>query len=640
MQKPSVKIKLDKALCLLQKGEIKHAKNELENLIVEAPECDSAHYFLALGLYAEGDIEGAADSIEKALSINYDKSYIKDACDIFFDLALDYTEKRDYINSAKYLDKCLLCNPNDLEVIHNMRKIHEIQGNNEEALKYSLKAAEVEKGNPETLSSIGILYSKIEKFDLAAEYFKKALQVSPEDAQTHYNLGLALLKHDKEEEAIVHFKEAIRIKPDFPEVFLNHGLALFNMKKFRDAIENYSKAKELRPNYVEAYINIAISYFKLYEFDSSTKYYEKALELDPNNTCALVNYGYLWQSKNELKKAMEYYDRLISIDPDNADGNFSLATAYLSLGDFKRGWEKYEWRFKRKAKDSPKLPNLQKPRWQGEQLHGKRILVYPEQGYGDSVQFSRFFNVLKSMGAEVVYKARPEMADLFRGSYRTVEIVCCSESDENIEFDYYTPLLSVPGILKVNADSIPFAEGYLKADPKLVKIYSEKYFSNNLLKVGVFWQGITEVLTNRHIPLEKFSKLFRLDGIKVYSFQKGDGIEELEMLPQGTEVVDLGKTFDSFSDTAAALENLDILVTVDTSVAHLAGAVSKKTLLMLPFCSEWRWMTDIDYTPWYKSVKILRQTQIGNWDDVVQSVNAEISAALYSLNLTNTPDTE
>jgi len=660
MNKQSIDKELAIALTLLQKGDIHNAVEELKVIITDAPNCDQAHYFLSLGLYGKGDLKGAAASIERAIQINPETIYIKDAIDIYFDLGLQYKEKNEYKEAIEYFEKTLKANPNDTEAMSNIAvchfkegnfesskeyfikllqidsrnisayinlgKIYEKEENFEEAFRQYQKAGEIEPNNSEILLHIGLIYSKREEYKCAVESFKKAVQLNPDDDQTLYNLGPALLREDQYLEAITVIEKAIKVNSDFPEYFLNYGLALFNLERYTESIEYYKKALAIKHDYIQAYINLGIVYLKLNEFENSLKNYKKALAIDPNNTCALVNYGYLLQVQNDNEKAIQQYNKIISLEPDNADAHFLISTVYLSLGNYENGWEEYEWRFKRSTKDSPKLPKFDRPRWKGESLWGKTIYVSPEQGFGDAIQFVRYFKELAKISKKVIYRVRPELETIFRRNFKGVEILTYSVDPESIGFDCYTPLLSVPRILKTNLSNIPFSEGYIEADIDLVQKYKEEYFSNDLFKVGIFWQSDTKVNGNRHIPVEKLLPILNIDGVKVYSLQNGVGLEQLEALSSDIKITDLGSKFCTFSDTAAALKHLDLIVTIDTSVAHLAGALSKNTLLMLPYCPEWRWLKNIDYTPWYKSIKILRQTEINNWDEVIDKVCSNISS--------------
>ncbi len=611
---------LKQAISLLQSGQIQYAVENLKMIIKNEPDNDAAYYFLSIGLYETDCLEEAASNIEAAIKLKHDKSYLKDACDIFFDLALLYKAMQDNKKAINCFEKCISFNPKEIDALLNICKIYESQSNWDEALKIYTMAAKIDPDNAEIFFNKGIIYSKKSEFKASVECFEKSRMISPDDAQTLYNLGLSLIYDNKDEESIRFFKRALLIKPDFPEVYLNMGLSLSNLEKFTESIDFYKKALELRPSYVQAYVNLAISYFKLENYEKATELYEKALETEPENIYALTNYGYLLQRKNENGKALELYKRVITIQPDNADAHFLSSTLYLSQGDFERGWDEYEWRFRRNTWDSPKIPEFKKPVWQGEPLTGKTLYVYPEQGLGDAVQFSRFLPLLSTNDTRVIYKAKDVLEGLFRNNYENTEIISQNTPDDSIDFDYYIPLLSIPRVLKIRAENIPLSGGYLKADSKLVKVYRDEYFKNSSYKIGIFWQGSSKVNQNRHISLEMFLPLCNYEGIRVYSFQKGDGKDQMESLPAGYEIVDLGKTFDNFSKTAAALDNIDLLITVDSSVAHLAGAMQKKTLLLLPFSPEWRWINGLDYTPWYGSIKILRQTRIGNWDEPLKSV--------------------
>lgn len=649
---------LTSALSHLHSGEIRTAICEFKEIVKNFPECDRAYYFMSLGLYAAGELEEAAINAEKALELNPDKAYIKDSSDMFYDLALECLEKNHFKRALLYFEKSLLLTPDDIDVIKNigvchyklgeyesaagyflkyvqltpqdpegytkLGNVYEIQGSLNHALNAYSRSVEIEPNNPGTFYQIGILYSKKQEYKLSIEYFKKTLTLEPNNAEAHFNLGLALYKDLREEESVSYYQAAISLKPDFPEAYLNLGLSLYNLDRFKEAIDAYKTALGQRPDYIEAHINLGLSYFNLKQDDDAEVCLKKAVSLDPNNLEALISMGFYYQSKNDTKKAASLYKKALTLNPNHPQVNYNLGDIHLLNGNFKDGWKAYEWRFKINSKTSPTVPKLNKPRWRGEPLEGKTLYVYSEQGFGDAIQFCRFFPQLAEMGAKIIYKAKPPLLDLFKESNLCAEIVDESIPDDSIEFDYYIPHLSLMEVLETDTSNIPLYNGYLKADLKLTESYREKYFNNDLYKIGIFWQGNTRGPQNRSMPLRSLLPLTDIDGVKVYSFQKGFGTEQLNSLPDTTNIEDMGNLFRNFSDTAAALVNLDLMVTIDTSIVHLAGALSKDTLLLLPSSPEWRWLQDINHTPWYKSVKVLRQQEPGNWASVVDHVCQQV----------------
>jgi len=645
--------KLNQAIELILSGQTEAAITELKELINQFPENDKILYFLALGYYKNNELPEAVTCIDKVLELNKDVLYLKDASDIYFDFALHYSDINDLDNAVKYYEKCLSLNPDDKDALKNiaicclqkdrpdsaagyflmlteldpastdaylkLASIYEKSLKTDKAINIVLKALEFNANDAQLLLKAGLLFSVKEEYDLAAEYFYKSYRIMPDNAQTCYNLGLALYNGNKKEESIPWYERAVELNPKLYEAYLNLGLSYCSAGRYDESLQMYRNALELRPDSIEIYMNMAVTYFYKLDDKTAENCYNKAYKIDPDNIETIVGQGFVYQFRNELEQAEEFYKKALTKDKEHPYANFNMGNIHLLKGNFKKGWDLYEYRFKLNHFARPYLPKFQKPEWKGESLKGKTLYIYPEQGFGDALQLARFFPGLAKLAGKVIFKAKPALMKLFNDSDLGIDFIEGSFPESKLDFDYYIPLMSLPGLLDINTKNIPFSSGYLKPDKELVKMYREKYFANDLYKVGIFWQGNPKGLINRMIPLEKLLPLTEIEGVQVYSFQKGYGIEQLKALPSAN-IKDLGSTFNSFADTTAAMENLDIMVSVDTGITHISGAIGKRTLLMLAYASEWRWLQDIDYSPWYDSIKLIRQTEHKNWDTVVEKV--------------------
>lgn len=614
------------AVAMLQSGRVEEAVLLLCKVIENAPDYHKAIYFLAMANYMSGMIKEAAANIDMALSLSANPVYIKDACDIYFDLGLSYSEKNTFEEAATAFKRVLELNDQDNEALENLLSTYLKMKKPDEALAViedSLDAINL----PATIFfNIGMAFTEQKQYDKALKMFTKADIICSDDYLTLYNIGLIHLKKEEFTEAESYFRKSIGIKPDFPEAQLNLGLVLTDINRYKEAIECYEIAINLRKDFVNCYLNMGTTYLKQNDYDKALKNFLIALELEPGNIKVLNNIGYYWHNMNDLQKAQEYFERALSIDPQNADAHFNMATVYLTAGDYKRGWEEYEWRFRRETNDTPSIPDLKKPVWQGESLKGKTLYVYPEQGFGDAIQFVRFFSQLSAMGANVIYKSISAIRPLFEINDLKAQILHYETDDSTVEYDYYIPLLSIPRVINTEITNIPLKEGYLKADSTKVEDFKQKYFDNNDYKVGIFWKGTRMILPNRHMSLEHFLPLLELEGLKLYSFQRGYGIEELHNSPYKDKISDMGSTFKDFSDTAAAMKNLDLVISIDSGIAHLAGALGHPCYLLLPYWAEWRWMHDIDYSSWYNSLRIFRQSRAGDWPELITRVVNQVKS--------------
>jgi len=297
-----------------------------------------------------------------------------------------------------------------------------------------------------------------------------------------------------------------------------------------------------------------------------------------------------------------------------------LGISNLLLGNFETGWKYFEHRDGCIIPDFVKTTNI--PAWNGESLEDKTIFVYFSDGYGDTLQFVRYLPILNAMGAKVLCFTQPELTDLLRQS----DLKAKFSSDFPIA-DYHVSLMSLPYFLKARLDNIPFKSGYIKAPPEKVKYYKDNYFNNKKFKIGIVWQCRNLDDDGRFRTIHDISlinNLPKIEGIEIYSLQKSKGTLELDEQIKESGFIDIGQTFKDWTDTAAAVENMDLIICVDTSVGHLAGAMGKPTWFLLPCLPDWRWLLDTNKSYWYDSVKLFRQTEPYKWDDVINQVYTEL----------------
>lgn len=359
-------------------------------------------------------------------------------------------------------------------------------------------------------------------------------------------------------------------------------------------------------------------------FERACVLLKKSVEINPRKYIIykeLANIYYL--NINNPDATIDYYKQYLEILPIDEDAKGCLGLAYLKTKDYEKGWELFEYRHHRKDAISERELDFEKI-WKGEDIKNKTIYVYYEAGFGDTIMFARYLPLLKEKCAKVIFGSQPSLVDLFSENFPKVEIIDEDKTDEQLEFNVHAPLMSLPYLLKLNTEKeVALTDKYLKPNPHKVQSYKEKYFKNNKFKIGIKWHGKKTQSPQREIELKKFFKLFDIKDIKFYSIQKGEGIEQLEFA-KDYDIENLGQTFESFSDTAAAIENLDLVICNDTSVAHLAGAMGKPCWILLPFVQDWRWSTDLSYCYWYKSVKIFHQKKAGEWDNLFDEVYNEL----------------
>lgn len=511
-------------------------------------------------------------------------------------------------------------------------------GEHKNAIYNYNKALEINADYPQIYYNLGNAYNEINNYDSAIQAYKKAAELDPNMHSALNNLAITYAKKEQYELAIESFKKVINLAPN-KDTYNSLGITYFKLKQYELSIEAYKKAIEIAPDYFDAHKNMGISYIET-DLNKAIEYLKKSIELAPDNKEAYNSLAIAYYNNRDIDLAIENYNKALKIDPNFADANSNLSAAYLIKGEFTKGWELYEYRFLKNSTTKIKIPELFKPRWNGESLENKTIYVYKEQGFGDTIMFSRYIPLLQNIAKKVIFRPQPQLKELFEANFPEVEILDNSTPDENIQFEVHTPLLSLPFMLKTVND-IPYTEGYLKASPDKISLYMEKIAalrpadsprndSLDVLKIGIFWQADHRYVPKKSTDLSFFYRLAQLPNIQLYSLQKGYGEEQLENKPENIEIIDIGTTFDDFSDTAAAIANLDLVITIDTATAHLAGAMNKPVWVLLHSENEWRWMLDREDTSWYKSVKLFRQKNKGNWEEVFERIYKELKEKFIS----------
>jgi len=510
---------------------------------------------------------------------------------------------------------------------------------NEKAIESFNKAIEINPNYPQIYYNLANTYNEINQYDFAIENYKKAAELDPTMCLAFNNLGITYAKKEQYDLAIESFKKAIEINPDFITAYNSLGITYYKQKHYELSIDVYKKAIELNPDYFEAYKNLGVSYLEI-DCTKAIEYSKKALLLNNNSKEVYNNLAIAYYKERAFDFAIENYHKALKLDPNFVEVYSNLSALHLIKGEFEKGWELYECRFSKEGSRKIKIPELSQPRWNGESLENKTIYVYKEQGFGDTIMFSRYIPLLKNIAQKVIFRPQPQLKDLFEINFSEVEILNDSISDENIQFDTHIPLLSLPLMLKTDLNNIPSTEGYLKADSDKINFYKEKIATSHptgaprnagsgSFKIGIFWYGDHRFVPEKSTDLSYFYRLAELPNIKLYSLQKGYGNEQLKNKPENIDIVDLGSSFNDYSDTAAAIANLDLVITIDTSVAHIAGAMNKPAWVLLHTENEWRWMVDREDTPWYKSIKLFRQKEKDNWQEVFDRVCNELKSHIF-----------
>jgi spore maturation protein CgeB/Tfp pilus assembly protein PilF len=462
--------------------------------------------------------------------------------------------------------------------------------------------------------------------DAAARLYEQVMLLAPDQHQLHHVLGLVYLELGRIADALPHICRSTQLDPANAGSYRSLGDAYRAAGRPAAAVSAYQKALSLSPTDVDIRINLGNALYELDSPDQAMASFQEALRLCPEDARVLNNIGKLYHDMLQLERALGYYDKSLAYAPDYAEARFNRAVTQLTLGDFKQGWSEYEWRFKRRNAHKVYPHRLLTPRWEGQPFKGRRLLVHCEQGMGDVLQFVRYLPMVKTLGGTLILEAHAPLLPLLGIMDCIDELVPFNAtSPPDVPHDLHVPLLSLPHIFQTTTDTIPNTVPYLTPDPRKTHTWKNQ-LTGSRIRIGLVWASGT-LNPKRNIGLEHCTSWFQIPGIQFYSLQKGPAAAQLHNTNTQLPVIPLGQRFDDFGATAAAIANLDLIISVDTAVAHLAGAMGKALWVLVPHEPDWRWPPQQKHSSWYPSARLFRQNQSGRWDPVV----AEATAALQQL---------
>lgn len=450
------------------------------------------------------------------------------------------------------------------------------------------------------------------------------MSVIPVRVEVLNELGVVARKIGHQKIAAVLFSRAARKNPAYATAIFNLALTLNDLGDSDGAASCYEKSMRLKYREQDCEINLAAILQNQGKLEEARTRLESVLTRDPGNTLARMNLAIIWSCVGLRKEAFSTFQSIIAEQPDHAMAHFAASLELLGEGQWEKGWQEYEWRLARseQAKADLITPSSRAKRWEGESLAGKHILLRAEQGFGDTIQFCRFATVLHGLGAQVSLSVQPALAALV-STIKGVHQVCPLGKEKNLDpFEFWSPLLSVPRLLNVTEQTIPGACPYFQPDARIVQEWKKRLMRmGESPRIGLVWFGNTGFVKNwtRSFPLADYAPLAGAP-CSFVSLQCGPKGKEASQPPPGMKLFPVARRLKDFSQTAAAIANLDLVITVDTSVAHLAGALGKPVWTLLSFDADWRWLLDRRDSPWYPSMRLYRQSSLGEWGPVIEQV--------------------
>jgi len=581
-----------------------------------------AYYNLGYCYEKIGNAGLAAANFEKVISL--DPQFIE----AYLNLGQILITEEKFLEAEKLYNTAIQFNSGSSELYNNLAGIYFRLNKWDKAIINYKNALKYDSANCESYFNLGNCFSKMKSYDSAIENYEKAIQLKPDHSGALNNLALVHTKLNNIEAAINLYHRIISLNSKNAEAYFNLGFIMQETGKTDKAISNYKKALELDRDLKSAYVNIGKIFLQKGDTETAKKYFLNSIEDETSRVFAFTNLGVGSLEDLKINEAISFFDIAITSKSDLVEAHYNKAHALLLKGDYKNGWEEYEWRKQRVEFIKPKLT---KPELNDQDIKDKRILVYAEQGLGDTIQFVRYLKLLKEKGCYVIFLSGSSLAVLFQNLEWIDELIVCNNLDElNVQYDYQIALLSLPHYFQTNGENIPSPEKYLISNFENDKIWSGFFKSTNNLKVGIVWAGNPENNRDkiRSVSLADFIPILSIKGIDFYSLQMGKAAVQLNDFYY--PIVRLDQQIKNFADTASIINNLDLVISVDTSVVHLSGALGKPVWNLITYLPDWRWLLDRSETPWYSSMKLYRQQSRGNWKSVIDEVAYDLQTMVKS----------
>jgi tetratricopeptide (TPR) repeat protein len=528
-------------------------------------------------------------------------------------------------DAEKLYNRALKEQRDSFDALHLLGMLNHQRGKYAEAQRLIAAALKVQPGSVDALCNFSMVLHALKRHAEALASVDKALTLAPAHLDALNNRGNLLLDLKRPAEAIAAFDAALAKQPRYLQALVNRGNARMELGEPELALKDYDAALGMAPFHPLAIYNRGNALRALGRLPEAVAMYERALASAPNLLGAWLNRGIVFAEFNRHAEALASYDQLLQRQPDYAEAHFNKAMSLLTLGDYPRGFVEYEWRLKREGIAAPK--EFKRPAWLGEpSLAGKTIVLHAEQGLGDTIMFARYVPLLAAAGAKVVLEIQPELKHLL-GSLEGAAMIL-GRGEALPSFDLHCPLASLPLALKTELSGVPANIPYLRAPEASIEKWRQRLGGVPFPRVALVWSGRSTHVNdrNRSLAFSQLESLLAIPNVSFVSVQRELRPGEAEALAREPRLIHVGGELEDFTDTAAVLSLCDAVVSVDTSVAHLAGALGRPTLLLLPFQPDWRWTLDRETSPWYPAIKLFRQPAIGDWAGVIGRVKTELSS--------------
>jgi tetratricopeptide (TPR) repeat protein len=610
----TVRILFDQAVHLHQRGELLQAEALYRRIVAQAPNHADALHLLGVVVLQLGRPHECEPLIQRAIAINPQSAIYHG------NLGRAFLAQGKFGEAETCCRKALSLRPDLADAHHNLGVTYQQTGRPREAIAHLHQAIALRPGFAESYRFLGASLREIGQAPEAVTAFRQAIALDPADAQSHNSLGGALQDLGQTDDAIACYRKAIELSPALAHAHYNLGNLMRDDGSTTRAIESYQRAIALRPVFPECRNNLGLCYQEGGRIDDAIGEYQIAISQQAHFDLAYKNLGNALSQKREFAASREAFEHALRLNPQLDEARFDMGISLLLEGKLSEGWEQYEYRLRVSRLRGQE--EFVEPVWDGSDLSGARILIHCEQGLGDAIQFVRYVPLVKRTGGAVTVRCHPELRRLFDGQ---VEIDAVTSDTPRHGFDVRCPLLSLPHVFHTTLETIPAEVPYLRADPEPAVRWRERLSEFKGFKVGLVWAGNPSHGNdrNRSLSLSMFAPLTTLPGVRLISLQKGPAAEQSRLMPA---LSDWTSEISDFADTAALIENLDLVISCDTAVAHLSGAMGKPTWVLLPYNPDWRWLLDRTDSPWYPTARLFRQPGPGDWSGVIRQVVAVLGS--------------
>ena len=649
---------LVEAFTLHQAGRLAEAEEAYNRILATQPDHFDSLHLLGIVFHQRGEHAQALRHIDLALKVNpnnipalnsrgialrelkrfedalasYDRALelLPDYAEALFGRGNALNELQRFEEALASYDRAVAVRPDYVQAHVNRGDILNGLERFEEALASYDRAVAIHPDFADAHAKRANVLHALKRFDEAMASHDRALALRPDLAEAHTNRGSTLHELMWFDEALASHDRALALRPDYTEAHYNRGNALHKLKRFAEALASYERALALRPDFVEALANRGVALHSLNRFEEALAGHDRALAVRPDYAKAFVDQGDTLCELRRFEEALASYDRAIALRPDDVDAHCHEGMCRMLLGDFERGWQKLEWAWiavrQRNAKHSFSQPQL----FGSNELKGKTVLLHAEQGYGDVIQFCRYVPHVADQGARVILEVYEPLRALMSTLPGVAQFVTTGEPLP--DFDLHCPLLSLPLALGAGSATILSQTPYLRPSPQAVMDWNDRLGPRRRPRIGLAWSGRPSHDNDHNRSMRLSFLLGALAGRNAtYVSLQQDVREDDAPVLQASGVLHFGNELKTYADTAALIANLDLVISVDTSVAHLTGALAKPLWLLLPFTPDWRWLLDRDDSPWYPTARLFRQDETRRWFGVMARVRAALDVYLRDL---------